>query len=86
MRVRDPRYLLRPEAIESVFYMWRITGNQSWRDAAWRMWQGIVKETETEMAFASINDVKVHSSDKVDSMEVSFFFLSSTSRCVSNLD
>ncbi|KAI9900314.1 hypothetical protein N3K66_004576 [Trichothecium roseum] len=93
VRVRDPRYLLRPEAIESVFYMWRITGNQSWRDAAWRMWQGIVKETETEMAFASINDVKVHSSDKVDSMEtfwmgetLKYFYLIFEDESVVNLD
>lgn len=69
-KVRDSRYLLRPEAIESVFYMWRITGDQIWRDAAWRMYQAIIKETETETAFASIDDVKVHSSNKADSMEV----------------
>jgi mannosyl-oligosaccharide alpha-1,2-mannosidase len=76
VRVRDPRYLLRPEAIESVFYMWRITGEQVWRDTAWRMWQGIVKETETEIAFASIEDVKMHASNKLDSMEVSSLFCS----------
>lgn len=73
VRVRDPRYLLRPEAVESVFYMWRITGDQVWRDAAWRMWQGIVRETETELAFASIEDVRVHASAKMDSMEVCVF-------------
>ncbi|KAM4066252.1 glycosyl hydrolase family protein [Hirsutella rhossiliensis] len=76
VRVRDPRYLLRPEAVESVFYMWRITGDQAWRDAAWRMWQGIVRETETELAFASIEDVRVHASAKMDSMET--FWLSET--------
>lgn len=71
VRVRDPRYLLRPEAIESVFYMWRITGDQIWRDAAWRMWQGIVKEAETPLAFASVSDVRQPGSIKADSMEVS---------------
>jgi mannosyl-oligosaccharide alpha-1,2-mannosidase len=71
VRVRDPRYLLRPEAIESVFYMWRITGDTVWRDAAWRMWEGIVKETETEHAFAAIEDVREPASAKIDSMEVS---------------
>ncbi|KOS20172.1 Mannosyl-oligosaccharide alpha-1 [Escovopsis weberi] len=55
--LRNRGYLQRPEAIESVFYMWRITGNQVWRDAAWRMWEGIARETETELAFASILDV-----------------------------
>ncbi|KAI5462556.1 glycoside hydrolase [Mariannaea sp. PMI_226] len=69
VRARDRRYLLRPEAIESVFYMWRISGEEKWRDAAWRMWEGIANETETEIAFAVINDVGVKGSSKADSME-----------------
>lgn len=71
LRIDDGRYMLRPEAIESVFYMWRVTGDTVWRDAAWRMWEGVVKETETELAFASIRDASVHGSAKEDSMEVS---------------
>jgi mannosyl-oligosaccharide alpha-1,2-mannosidase len=78
VKVRDARYMLRPEAIESVFYMWRITGDHTWREAAWRMWEAIVKETETEMAFASIEDVKKHASSKADSMEVRPLFSSPT--------
>ena len=64
-------YRLRPEAIESIFYMWRATGDQVWREAAWTMWQAIVKETETELAFATIDDVRVPASSKSDTMEVS---------------
>ncbi|KAG5937249.1 hypothetical protein E4U53_000038 [Claviceps sorghi] len=71
LRVDDARYMLRPEAIESVFYMWRVTGDAVWRDAAWRMWEGIVKETETELAFATLMDTTRHGSGKVDTMEVS---------------
>ncbi|RCI13371.1 hypothetical protein L249_1012 [Ophiocordyceps polyrhachis-furcata BCC 54312] len=78
VRVRDARYLLRPEAVESVFYLWRITGRQVWRDAAWRMWEGIVRETETELAFASVDDVRVRGSAKADSMET--FWLSETTK------
>ncbi|KYK58334.1 glycoside hydrolase family 47 [Drechmeria coniospora] len=78
LRVRDPRYQLRPEAIESVFYMWRITGEQRWRDAAWRMWQAIVRETETELAFASIDDVMTPSGPKADTMET--FWLAETTK------
>ncbi|RDA91578.1 hypothetical protein CP533_5976 [Ophiocordyceps camponoti-saundersi (nom. inval.)] len=78
VRVRDARYLLRPEAVESVFYLWRITGLQLWRDAAWRMWEGIVRETETELAFASVDDVRVRGSLKADSMET--FWLSETTK------
>ncbi|KAG5982756.1 hypothetical protein E4U55_001408 [Claviceps digitariae] len=64
VRADDTRYMLRPEAIESVFYMWRVTGDAIWRDAAWRMWEGIVKETETDLAFATIADATRRGSDK----------------------
>lgn len=87
VKVSDTRYLLRPEAIESVFYMWRITGDQTWRDAAWRMWEGIVKETETPLAFAAISDVRSHGSTQADSMEVSSSLSSplSCKRIVTNM-
>ena len=71
MRMIDSRYILRPEAIESVFYLWRITGDQEWRDAAWTMWEAIVRETETETAFAAIKDVREPGGPKLDEMEVS---------------
>ncbi|RYP31668.1 hypothetical protein DL768_011164 [Monosporascus sp. mg162] len=74
---RDPRYLLRPEAIESVFFMYRITGDQEYQEIAWRMYQSIVNATETDLAFASIEDVTVTGeTEKVDSMES--FWLSET--------
>ncbi|KAI1273722.1 family 47 glycosyl hydrolase [Xylaria sp. FL0933] len=72
---RDPRYILRPEAIESVFYMYRITGKEDYQEMAWRMFQSIKKATETELAFSAIADVTVDASEteKTDSME-SFWF------------
>lgn len=75
LSVKSRSYLLRPEAIESVFYMWRITGDQVWRDTAWRMWENVVRETETELAFAIVKDVTVSLGEKGDSMEVSFLSL-----------
>ncbi|KAI1171736.1 family 47 glycosyl hydrolase [Nemania sp. FL0916] len=75
---RDPRYILRPEAIESVFYMYRITGKSEYQDMAWRMFQSITKATETGLAFSAIADVTVDGADteKIDSMES--FWLSET--------
>ncbi|KAI1348819.1 family 47 glycosyl hydrolase [Xylaria sp. FL0043] len=72
---RDPRYILRPEAIESVFYMYRITGKEEYQEMAWRMFQSIKKATETELAYSAIADVTGDSSEteKTDSME-SFWF------------
>ncbi|KAI8952469.1 glycoside hydrolase [Xylaria longipes] len=56
---RDPRYILRPEAIESVFYIYRITGEKEYQDMAWNMFQSIKKATETELAFSAIAAVTV---------------------------
>ncbi|GFP56263.1 mannosyl-oligosaccharide alpha-1,2-mannosidase 1B [Trichoderma asperellum] len=78
LSVKGRHYLLRPEAIESVFYMWRITGDQIWRDTAWRMWENVVRETETELAFAIVKDVTVSLGEKGDSMET--FFIAETAK------
>jgi hypothetical protein len=66
----DTRYILRPEAIESVFYMWRITGELSWQDKGWRMWEAIEKATWTPLAYSAIQDVNdIGEPRKADSME-----------------
>ncbi|KAH6657360.1 family 47 glycosyl hydrolase [Truncatella angustata] len=67
---RDPRYLLRPEAIESIFLMYRMTGKEEYQEMAWRMFQSIKKSTETDLAFSAISDVTVSgATQKLDSME-----------------
>ena len=65
----DTRYILRPEAIESVFYMWRITGDPKWQDKGWQMWESIEKVSWTELAYSAIMDVNDVNSTKSDSME-----------------
>jgi mannosyl-oligosaccharide alpha-1,2-mannosidase len=56
---KDPRYILRPEAIESVFYMYRITGEAEWQDAAWDMFRAVARGTATELGSAAVLDVTV---------------------------
>lgn len=69
---RDPRYLLRPEALESVFILYRITGEEMYREAAWTMFQAIEKATETMYGNSAIVDVTVTGApQQSDSMEVS---------------
>ncbi len=55
--VDDRRYILRPEAIESVFLMYRMTGKQVYAEAAWRMFQAIEKVSRTSIAAAAIIDI-----------------------------
>ncbi|ROV92874.1 hypothetical protein VSDG_06319 [Cytospora chrysosperma] len=67
---RDPRYILRPEAIESVFILYRVTGQEEMRDIAWAMFQSIVDATKTATANSAIADVTVTGETvKLDSME-----------------
>ncbi|KAK5018615.1 hypothetical protein LTR16_006399 [Cryomyces antarcticus] len=69
--VGDRRYVLRPEAIESVFILYRITGRKDLLDTAWDMFSAIQKYTETDLANAAIADVTVTDGKppKLDSME-----------------
>ncbi|KIH88672.1 mannosyl-oligosaccharide alpha-1,2-mannosidase [Sporothrix brasiliensis 5110] len=63
--VDNPHYLLRPEAIESIFVMWRLTGDKQWQEKAWRMFQHVVRHTgaapgsgnEGQVAAAAVEDV-----------------------------
>ncbi|KAF1829312.1 seven-hairpin glycosidase [Decorospora gaudefroyi] len=66
---KDARYILRPEAIESVFILWRITGDAIWRETAWNMFEAVANATDTEYANAAIKDVTVLGSRKEDYME-----------------
>ena len=75
--IDNPHYLLRPEAIESVFVMWRLTGDTTWQDKAWRMFQHVVRATGAapgtkgnQVAAAAIEDVtSTEESVPMDRME-----------------
>ena len=66
---RDAKYLLRPEAVESVFYMYRITGESRYQDEAWNMFQTIDSRTRTEFGNAELSNVFQEDSPKNDQME-----------------
>jgi mannosyl-oligosaccharide alpha-1,2-mannosidase len=59
----DGKYLLRPEAIESVFYMYRVTGDPEWQDKGWKMFESIVNLTKVVgtdgqiRGYSAVNDV-----------------------------
>lgn len=66
-------YRGRPETIESVFYMWRITGDPVWQDRGWQMFASWVTHAMTKVGFANIQDVQSLPAMLTDSME-SFVF------------
>ena len=55
--ITSKNYILRPEAIESVFYMYRITGEQYWRDRGWEMFTAVQAHTSTVLGNSAIDDV-----------------------------
>lgn len=57
--VEDAKYyILRPEHVESLFYGWRITRDQRYRDWAWAAFLAI-NQTRTQFGFAPVLDVTV---------------------------
>ncbi|KAF2714210.1 glycoside hydrolase family 47 protein [Pleomassaria siparia CBS 279.74] len=56
-KLEDKRYLLRPEAIESVFVMYRITGREEYLDHAWDMFLGVQKASRTKFGNGQILDI-----------------------------
>ncbi|KAF2232259.1 glycoside hydrolase family 47 protein [Viridothelium virens] len=67
--VNDKRYILRPEAIESIFVLYRLTGDASLRDRAWTMFNSIVSLTRTSIAHAALDDCTIENPPKSDRME-----------------
>ncbi|KAG5913113.1 hypothetical protein E4U42_001448 [Claviceps africana] len=70
--IGDPRYVLRPEAIESIFILYRITGDRAWQEKAWHMWKAIDTMTSTPLAYSAVRDVNPPPGQKpplADSME-----------------
>jgi len=91
--VDDRRYILRPEAIESVFIMHRITGEQQWQAAAWDMWTAIQRSTDTDIGNSALIDVSADSPPRADSMEsfwmaetLKYFYLTFSEPNVISLD
>lgn len=39
VKSNDAHNLLRPEFIESIFYMWYLTGNKTYQDWGWQIFQ-----------------------------------------------
>ncbi|KAI0955388.1 hypothetical protein AcW1_006986 [Taiwanofungus camphoratus] len=55
--LRRTDYLLRPETIESLFVLFRTTGNPVWRERGWFIFEAIERETKTATGYASVKNV-----------------------------
>jgi len=74
--MRDGSFKLRPETVESLYLLWRATGEHRWREYAWRIFESIEKHTKTESGYVSI---KIEGNGDVSKVnEMQSFFLAET--------
>ncbi|MGB2869785.1 MAG: glycoside hydrolase family 47 protein [Bacteroidota bacterium] len=71
MKATDKRYYLRPEIIESAYYLYRITGDSKYRQMGEVFFRSLKKYCRTEAGYAYLKDVTT--GEQADGME-SFFF------------
>src|ERR1700733_6132815 len=92
-RLPSPANRTRPEAIESVFVLYRLTGERRYQEVAWKMFQSIEAATRTDLSYASIQDVMNREGGKTDASEsfwmgetLKYFFLIFSEPDVLSLD
>lgn len=69
-------YILRPEVVESYFYLWRLTKDTKYRDWAWEAAQAIEEHCKAKYGYAGLHNVNDHRSDISalhDDLQRSFF-------------
>lgn len=71
MKVTAPAYYLRPEIIESAYYLYHATGDRRYRHMGEIFFGDLVKYCRTDAGYAMLKDVRTK--EKADRME-SFFF------------
>uniref|UniRef100_A0A164V9Q0 alpha-1,2-Mannosidase n=1 Tax=Daucus carota subsp. sativus TaxID=79200 RepID=A0A164V9Q0_DAUCS len=62
--------ILRPETVESLFYLWRLTGNKTYQDWGWDIFEAFEKNCRIESGYVGLKDVN---SGVKDDMMQSFF-------------
>lgn len=48
----------RSQTLESLFILWRVTGDPQWREYGWMIFEAIERETKTESGYVSVRDVR----------------------------
>ncbi len=74
MKITSAGYPLRPEIIESAYYLYFFTGDQRYREMGKTFFDGLVRYCRTEAGYAALKNVETK--EKADRMES--FFLAET--------
>eukprot|EP01133_Synstelium_polycarpum_P015435 gene15435-18304_t len=57
MQVNNGQYILRPETVESLFYLYRITGDTKYQEWGWRMFEALELHCRTPSGYVGLDDV-----------------------------
>ncbi|KAJ1834256.1 hypothetical protein LPJ63_002101 [Coemansia sp. RSA 2711] len=71
-------YILRPETLESIMIMYRITGDKMYKEWGWQIFQSIEKWTKTPAGYSAYRDVTSTKGSKEWSDSMESFFLAET--------
>ncbi|KAJ8508704.1 hypothetical protein ONZ45_g9039 [Pleurotus djamor] len=69
-------YLLRPETVESLFILWKTTGDVKWRERGWEIFQSLEKNARVEHGYASVSNVDT--TPPVNNDDMPSYFLAET--------
>jgi len=70
----DAHNLLRPETVESLFYLYQLTGNRTYQEWGWKIFEAFEKYTKVkDGGYTSIDNVKNPDDPKARDMMESFF-------------
>ncbi|KAF9314260.1 hypothetical protein BG003_004352 [Podila horticola] len=70
--VIDPEYVLRPETVESLFFLYRTTGNIKYQEYAWSIVEAIEKNCKTQFGYSALANVMDASEGMTDHMPSHF--------------
>ncbi|OAY81363.1 Mannosyl-oligosaccharide 1,2-alpha-mannosidase MNS1 [Ananas comosus] len=66
--------ILRPETVESLMYLYRLTGNKTYQEWGWNIFQAFEKNSRIESGYVGLKDVNTGAKDNM----MQSFFLAET--------
>nr|CAD7437405.1 unnamed protein product [Timema bartmani] len=73
VKTNDAHNLLRPELVESLWYMYQLTGNHTYQDWGWQIFQAFEKYAKVINGYTSLGNVRNPQNTRPRDMMESFF-------------
>lgn len=77
--------ILASKTLESLYLLWRTTGDIKWREYGWTIFEAIEKHCKAYTGYASVYDVEIKTARKMNDMPRYVFSISSQLQVTSSL-